>query len=243
MPDLSFHDNSESHSGSHGRPDETPHAHAPPALPDSADAERSTPVERMSPERQLLLSLVRPEEQHFFRENTDPGSSESLSCLAHILQREVSRRKGQRVLRIVVAALFVSGGALCISTYAETAPLPATLFFALSIAVSGFLASRNPQSRLERAAFEYLLQIEDRRSVGLLLQQRLLVSLADRQRVEKLLIERLPQLGPKDVSQWTNIHPNLLYGILDYVHRDRNIELGIAAISALNLLCDRRSLG
>jgi len=242
MPDLPFHDNSEWHSRSEEPRKETPLSSAPRALPDSAEAERSAPVERMSPERQLLLSLVRPEEQHLFRENTDPGRSESLSCLADILQREESRRKGHRVMRIGVAVLIVSGGALCISTYAEAGPLAATLFFALSLTVSGFLAWHNPRSQLERAAFEYLLQIEDRRSVGLLLQQRLLVSPADRHRVERLLIERLPQLGPKEVSQWTNIHPNLLFGILDYVHRDRDIDLRLAAISALHLLCDRRSL-
>ena len=242
MPDLSFHDNSESHSTSQDRPQATSLSPASRTLPDSAEAERGTPCERMSPERQLLLSLVRPEEQHYFRENTDPGSSASLSCLAHILQREHLRRQGKRFLRVGVAVLFVIGGALCFSTYTETAPLPAALILATSIAVSGFLASRNPQSRLQRAAFEYLLQIEDRRSVGLLLEQRLVVSPDDRHRVERLLIERLPQLDPKDVSQWTNVQPNLLFSILDYVHRDRDIDLRLAAISAVNLLCDRRSL-
>ena len=243
MPDISFHENSGFRSTSQDQPRETPLLQAPVSREDAAITECTAEFEMLSPEHRLLLTLAHPEEQRYFAGSADPGSSESLSCLERLLMRERNRRKEGLILRITSTTLLAIGSAYFVSTSSGADSFLGLLVLGISLVVLGFMKSRNPHSRLETAAFEYLLQLDDRRSVGLLLEQRHHVSLADRNRVDEALIQRLPQLGVEEVSQWTSNQHNLLCGILDYLNRDRDTELRLAAISVVDKLTDRSSLG
>jgi hypothetical protein len=243
MPDLSFHEDSGSLPVSQDQRTDTSLLQAGIQVPDAGPVEQASKPETLSPRHRLLLSLARPEEQRFFAASVDSGSAEALYVLGRILTRERAYRKQRSALLITVAILLGVGGACFLSTLSNADAGPATFGSAVALVLLSLLAMYNPVGRLEQAAFDYLLHLDDRRIIGLLLEQRNAVALNDQYRVNQALTRLLPEIEPGEASQLTSAQRNQLYSILGYVYREYDMDLRLAAIAALARIGDRRDLG
>lgn len=241
MPDLSFHEDPGSLPSSQDPRREAlrqESAQVPvPTLP-----EHASQTATLSPHRRLLLSLVQKEEQRYFAESVDPGNAEALSVLARILARERARRKRRAALLSIVATLLGFCGAAFLSTLSDPAPAPVTFGSATALVALGLLAMYNPIGRLERAVCEYLLHLDDRRSIGLLLEQRNVVSVIDRERLDRALMRLLPDVGPEEAAQLTSAQRSQFHRILGCLYSS-DLDLRLAIIAALARIGDRRDLG
>ncbi|MCW3095592.1 MAG: hypothetical protein JWL77_1210 [Chthonomonadaceae bacterium] len=243
MPDLSFHEDSGLLPVSQDQRTDTSLPQPGVQIPDAGPGEQASKPEMLSPHHRLLLSLARPEEQRYLAASVDPGSTEALYILGRILTRERTCRKQRSALLITVAILLGIGGAAFISTLSNDKPGSVTLGSAVALVLLSLLAIYNPISRLEQAAFEYLLYLDDRRSVGLLLEQRNVVALTDQHRVNQALTRLLPEIDPGEASQLTSAQRNQLHSILGYVYPEYDPDLRLAAVAAMARIGDRRDLG
>jgi hypothetical protein len=190
-----------------------------------------------------LLSLLSAKDRERFLQSAERSATEALSILGQILVRERNRRNGRAAARFVSIFLFVIG-VLVVAPWCWTTDYPVVAAMGVAIGVAlpiANLAVRyNPVSRLERATLDYLLHLDDKRSVGVLLEQRSCVTWAERDKIQKALIQLLPQLDTADMAGMTPAQQKLLYDILDW-RQPCEVELRLAVIAALERIGERRS--
>ncbi len=244
MPDLSLHEDSDALPLSQKQHIETARLLEPTAPDEPVLTQGRSPLETLAPAQRLLISLVRPDEQRHFAAGADQTGEESLSVLARLLTRERARRKQRSSLLLATVLILGIGGCGLVSMYLLTPyPVPTWLGIFTAAPLLFLLSRYDPIGRLEKTALEYLLQLEDPRTVGSLLEQRPLVSLTDRKGVDAALIRLLPQMNAEDMALLTPAQHNQFYEILEYSCRDRDIELRLAVIAVLEQIGERRSLG
>ena len=198
MPDLSFHEDPGAPTVSQEQRREMPlpQETGKDLVSTTAKLEANvSKAETLSPRRQLLLSLDRSYDRRYFEESVDTGSPEALSALARILAGERTDRKQRTAILISVALLLGFGGAALGSMLSNDAAALVTAGAILTLIVLSLVAMySHPIGRLERAAFDYLLSLNDKRSVGLLLEQRNAVLPPDQKRVDQVLVRLLPTI-------------------------------------------------
>lgn len=210
------------------------------AQQDADPAARSTAFQRA---RQELRTLLPTQERSAIAEDATPADPMPIALLARILQDERRQRYTFLALRIAASAL---GGIVAIS--ATSAWLiedhPGLAFLGLSILVPLLIlwCHHNPISRREKAAREYLLAGDDRRRLGLLLEQRVSATPGDLARINLALIRLLPEITVEEMAQLTDAQRHLLYGTLGYEYRFYDTDLNVAVIEALGRLGDKEAL-
>ena len=214
------------------------------SVSDKVDVEqRESKAKNGQNEQARLLALLPAKERERLTTAVELGSGETLSFLAQILAREsVARTSRSTILCIgalLILAFLVCGVPLLLDLYPWAA-----LFGAFAvIPVLALLALHSFPGRRERAAVDYLLRIEDRRSTGLLLERLRTGSLSDRQRVHDALKERLPELGSEDLQYLTSLQRQHLHGLPAASHPINDLDLRIAAIRVVERIGGRDSLG
>ena len=199
--------------------------------------------ENSSPEYRQLLSLLPREDQQRFSETAADGGAGGLPFVAHLLAREHTRRLTRSTALRTCAALLTGGMIFGIPLLQAVVVQVMVVGLFLVIPLTLALVQYDPPGRLEQAAFAYLLHLDDRRSIGVLLERLHVGSHEDRQQVREALIRHLPHLSPEEASQLTPHQRTLFYGILDNYSRVRHVELQLAAIAALDRIGERYSLG
>ena len=238
MPDLSYHEDSKALSTSHRERKE-------PLPQREAQATVETEIEnRKLKAAKPLLALLSLEERRHFSASIEHDPSETISMLARILHRERRARQQQWALRIAGSGLLGILGFGVVSSRLMDAYSGLAFFSAIfALPLLGYIARSKPRGEREQAAFDYLLQLEDKRSVGLLLELWRSVSANDQYRIQKAMIVCLPQLDHEDGLKMTALQRERLHGMLHYSYYLQHSDLRLAAIAALERVGGRDSLG
>lgn len=208
-----------------------------PPLPEALD-----PESRASKIAKLLTLL--PERQRAETESIlAQNDARSLQLLTHIIVSEHTNRRTRALLLVGPGALIWI--ALLISVVHEMAPWPlkvAGLAGTLMLALSPLTSI--PTAR-ERAAVEAIVLNEDKHSIGALLEVVQIFNLpgALHRKSKQILIRLLNSLTPADCALLAPAQHRQLYHLLNYVHRDCDLALRLAAIAALQQIGDVQCLG
>lgn len=200
-------------------------------------------AEKGRSEQVRLLSLLPTRERGRLTEAIERGSGETLSFLAQILACESAARNSRATILCLLASLILACLIFRVPILLDL-PLWVTQFGGLALGpLLAALALTSSPGRRERAAFDYLLRIEDRRSTGLLLERLHIGSSSDRQRVGEVLEQRLPEFGSEDLQYLTSLQRQQLNGLLSASYPFDDLNLRLAAIGVVERLGGRDSLG
>ena len=206
-------------------------------LPEALDPEiRAAKIAR-------LLALLPESERAETASILAQNDARSLQMLTNIIVSEHTNRRTRALLLAGPGALIWI--TLLVSIVHETPPWPmkiaglaGTLMLALS-PLTGIPTAR------EKAAVEAVVLSEDKHSIGALLEVAQIINLPGTLHIKskQILIRLLKSLTPADCALLTPAQHRQLYHLLNYIHRDCDLALRLAAIAALQQIGDLQCLG
>jgi len=190
-----------------------------------------------------LLALLPEKEREETAAILAQNDGRSLQLLTDIIVSEHTNRRTRALLLVGPGAIIWI--ALLISVVQETTPWPlkiAGLAGTLMLALSPLTSI--PTAR-EKAAVEAIVLNEDKHSIGALLEVVQIFNLPGDLylKSKQLLIRLLKSLTPTDCALLTPAQHRQLHHLLNYIQRDADLALRLAAIAALQQIGDHQCLG
>lgn len=189
-----------------------------------------------------LVALLPPEERDTARATLVKQDAESLRLLNHLISNEHAKRRMRAV------GTTAPGSLLLIATFIAATRGPLFPWYYWGVFLGGVLPfALSPftffPTRLEKAALEALLRREDAHSIGPMLEGLHVNSASLRRKAKASLVRTLPQLTTEAFQGLTPTQRGCLYGTLNYIQRDSDLELRLAVLTALQRVGDQSCLG
>lgn len=191
---------------------------------------------------ETVVALLPPKVRDKARAVLLQGDAKSVQLLTRVISKERTKRRSRAKATALPGSLLLIGSLLT----AARPHLFGGYTAALGLSGLGLLAlsalTRMP-SRLQKAAQEALVQSEDPEGIGALLERLPLRSPVLRAQVRADLIQALPQITADSFRKLTPKQRGYLYGTLSYEQRDRDMDLRLSVLAALEEVGDASCLG